>query len=88
VSKSQAYKRLNISKKHSVTLKKRYIRTPPSKQEKEYGRADQQEPSTSTEKRQVSNLKHLSQQVTKMLRKDPITASKPAQKAEFETDQK
>jgi hypothetical protein len=45
-----------------------------------------QEPSTSIEKRQGSNLKHLSQQVTKMLRKDPLTASKPAQKAELKTE--
>jgi hypothetical protein len=47
-----------------------------------------QEPSTSIEKKQKFNLKHLSQQVTKILRKDPLTASKPAQKAELKTDKK
>jgi hypothetical protein len=41
VSKSQAYGRLDVSKKHSVTLKNRYTRIPPSKREKENGRADQ-----------------------------------------------
>jgi hypothetical protein len=90
VSKLQAYEKLDVSKKkHSVTIKNRYTRTPPNKREKECDQPETiQEPSTSIEKRQGSNLKHLSQQVTKMLRKDPLTASKPAQKTKLKTEQK
>jgi hypothetical protein len=41
LNKSQTYGSLDVSKKHNVTLKNRYTRTPPSKREKENGRSDQ-----------------------------------------------